>query len=309
MTAQAARQGRFASSFTAARAASVGAASLGTARVGNASVRIARDHPRRAWQRGLRAAFVPWFGPVFWPYAYSDIFEYTFWPGGYDDGYWAYAYDDFFDGVFWGEQGPPRRNMSIAEPATAPAAAAPTRADYAAVQNLCTQPGNGITAWPFAEIEQKVGLNAEQKRCSMTCARRGGRRRRFKASCPAENAFPMTPPGRLQAMRARLKRRSRPCRPCGRRWRSSTSRSATSRRSASTRSARRAAGQRRSARRLGRTAQELQGAQDRPVQPADREDRGRGEADRGAAAQLERSSRPPPRRSRSCRRLARRIRR
>ena len=55
----------------------------------------------------MRAAFVPWYGPVFWPYAYSDVFDYAFWPSGYDDGYWAYAYDDFFDGVFWGQAGPP----------------------------------------------------------------------------------------------------------------------------------------------------------------------------------------------------------
>jgi len=47
----------------------------------------------------LRAAFVPWFGSVYYPYAYSDIFDYTFWPSGYDPGYWAVAYDDFFDGV------------------------------------------------------------------------------------------------------------------------------------------------------------------------------------------------------------------
>ena len=58
--------------------------------------------PRHAWRRGHRAAFVAWLGPVFWPYAYSDIFEYTFWPYAYDPGYWAYAYDDFVDTVFWG---------------------------------------------------------------------------------------------------------------------------------------------------------------------------------------------------------------
>ena len=62
--------------------------------------------PRHAWRRGLRAAFVPWLGPVFWPYAYSDIFEYTFWPYAYDPGYWAYAYDDFVDTVFWGADNP-----------------------------------------------------------------------------------------------------------------------------------------------------------------------------------------------------------
>ena len=35
---------------------------------------------RRAWQHGRRAGFVAWYGPVFWPYAYSDIFDYVFWP-------------------------------------------------------------------------------------------------------------------------------------------------------------------------------------------------------------------------------------
>ena len=54
-----------------------------------------------AWRLGLAAAYVPWRGPVYWPYAYNDIFYYTFWPEAYDPGYWAYAYDDFFDGIFF----------------------------------------------------------------------------------------------------------------------------------------------------------------------------------------------------------------
>jgi len=142
---------------------------------------------------------VAWFGPVFWPYAYSDIFDYAFWPYGYDDGYWAYAYDDFFDGVFWGEAGPPA-NYGYAY-----AASAVQHPTYAQVQELCRQPGSGITAWPFADIERKVGLNAGQmqllgdmRKASEDAAAA------FKASCPAENAFPLTPPGRLGAMTARL---------------------------------------------------------------------------------------------------------
>ena len=57
--------------------------------------------PRNAWRHHVRAAFVPWLGPVFWPYVYADIFDYTFWPQAYDDAYWAYAYDDLIDTVFW----------------------------------------------------------------------------------------------------------------------------------------------------------------------------------------------------------------
>jgi hypothetical protein len=188
VTAQAARQGRFASAFA------------GTSTRAN---RGARQAARSAWRQGLRAAFVPWYGPVFWPYAYSDVFDYAFWPGGYDDGYWNYAYDDFVDSMFWGEDGPPAEYVS-AEPSGSAASPAP-RVTYAAVQELCKQPGSGVTAWPFADIEKKVGLNADQKtllddvRSAAKDAAAG-----FQASCPADNAAPLTPPGRLQTMTARL---------------------------------------------------------------------------------------------------------
>jgi hypothetical protein len=185
LTPDAARQGRFAARF---------AAGPGGVNVHNRFAHIAAHH---AWRRGLRAAFVPWYGPVFWPYAYSDIFDYAFWPYGYDDGYWAYAYDNFFDGLFWGEAGPPE-DYAYAAP-SAP------RPSYAGVQELCKQPGSGITTWPFADIERKVGLNADQKQL-LGDVRKASQDAAavFKASCPPENAFPLTPPGRLAAMTARL---------------------------------------------------------------------------------------------------------
>jgi len=150
---------------------------------------------------------VPWYGPVFWPYAYSDIFDYAFWPSGYDDGFWDYAYDDFFDGVFWGQAGPPEEYAPEAYASVAPSGAGGTarHTSTAAVRELCGQPGNGITAWPFKTIESKVGLNADQKQLL------GGVRdaskqaaAEFKDSCPAQNAYPLTPPGRLDAITARL---------------------------------------------------------------------------------------------------------
>jgi len=184
ITTQAARQGRFASRFSA--------------RAGN--TRFANVAAHRAWRRGLRAGFVSWYGPVFWPYAYSDIFDYAFWPGGYDDGYWDYAYDGFVDGLFWGEYGPPDAYAYAPAPASRS-----NRVSYAGVQELCTQPGTGITAWPYADIERKVGLNADQKQLLDGVRKVGGdAAATFKASCPAENMFPLTPPGRLTAMTGRL---------------------------------------------------------------------------------------------------------
>jgi hypothetical protein len=199
VTMDQARQGRFAAAFNA------------RAQARDPSARPAWMAARRAWRQGRRAAFVAWYGPVFWPYAYSDVFDYTFWPAGYDDSYWYSAYDDFFDGVFWGEQGPPEYYVDayadVGPTGTVPRSysSSSARPSYAAVQELCKQPGSGITAWPFAEIEKKVGLNDEQKQllAELRSAAQNAAEV-FKASCPSENAFPLTPPGRLAAMTARL---------------------------------------------------------------------------------------------------------
>jgi hypothetical protein len=192
VTQDAARQGRFASRFASQAAGLTG------------RDRFASVAAHHAWRRGLRAAFVPWYGPVFWPYAYSDIFDYAFWPYGYDDGYWAYAYDDFFDGLFWGEAGPPV-DYAYAAPYARSSRQPVQRPSYAAVQELCTQPGSGVTAWPFADIDRKVGLNAEQRQL-LDDVRKASQDAAavFKASCPSDNAFPLTPPGRLAAMTGRL---------------------------------------------------------------------------------------------------------
>jgi LTXXQ motif family protein len=178
---QAAQQGRFAAAFAGHQRTFVNVA------------------PRTAWRRGLRAGFVPWYGPVFWPYAYADIFDYTFWPYAYDEGYWAYAYDDVLDGVFFGEAGPPPEYIEGVEHPRPPAASSSN------VQQLCRQPGGGVTAWPFAELQSKLRLNEEQ-RALLADVRAAAEQAQnaFKESCPAQQAFALTPPGRLRAMTARL---------------------------------------------------------------------------------------------------------
>jgi hypothetical protein len=187
VTPLAARNGRFAAPYAAnARSAD--------------AWRARRYHypAQRAWHRGVRAAFIPWFGPVFWPYAYTDIFYYVFWPYGYVEGYWAYVYDDFIDGLYWGVAGPPDEYIAYAS-------APPPRARRATVRQLCQEPGSGITAWPFREIERKLNLDGEQNALLDNVRVAASKAAEiFKASCPAENAYPLTPLGRLRAMTARL---------------------------------------------------------------------------------------------------------
>jgi hypothetical protein len=153
---------------------------------------------------------VPWAGHVFWPYAYSDIFEYTFWPSGYDPGYWAYAYDDFVDTVFWGAESPysayARLGPTDPESNGATTGSRPRERSGVSRQDLrqlCGDPDKGITAWPIASIEQAVQPTPEQRalldELKSAAAKAADA---FKQSCGG--SYAMTPPGRLRAMTNRI---------------------------------------------------------------------------------------------------------
>src|SRR5262249_53932351 len=52
------------------------------------------------WRRHrVYPSVIGWVGPLFWPYAYSDVVDYAFYPYAYDT-FWPYAYDDVYDGMF-----------------------------------------------------------------------------------------------------------------------------------------------------------------------------------------------------------------
>ncbi|MBR0905164.1 Spy/CpxP family protein refolding chaperone [Bradyrhizobium liaoningense] len=164
--------------------------------------------PRQAWRHRHPAVFVAWLGPVFWPYAYSDIFNYTFWSYGYEPGYWAYAYDDFVDTVFWGGDGPYSAYAST-NPYDYPQAGGGSRTRQRAsvspqtLQQLCGTPDKGATAWPLADIARAVRPTPEQRtlldELKTAAASAAGV---FKDSCA--ETYALTPPGRLRAMMNRI---------------------------------------------------------------------------------------------------------
>jgi hypothetical protein len=216
VSAQQVTQGRFASNLSA------------NYQGRRAAKRAARLAALVAWQLGVLAPYVPWRGPVYWPYAYADVFYYTFWPDAYDPYYWAYAYDDFFDGVFFPDGapyveyvaegpydtsyarttttgsrnygyggGPPPRSGGGAAPV-----ATPGRVNQA-TRDFCADQATGVTAWPIGKIADAVQPTGEQKglldglrKASQEAAAQ------FRDACP--ESVPMTPPGRLQAMTQRL---------------------------------------------------------------------------------------------------------
>ncbi len=195
--AQAAARGRFSAHFRSNDALQARAA---------LTARERGWAPRHAWRHGHRAAFVAWLGPVFWPYAYSDIFEYTFWPTAYDPGYWAYAYDDFVDTVFWGTNSPYSAYARYPEPSAAVTdsrARGRASASPQALRQLCGSPDKGVTAWPIAEITRAVRPTPEQRALLdelKTAAAKAAEE--FKNSCV--DSYAMTPPARLRAMTNRV---------------------------------------------------------------------------------------------------------
>jgi hypothetical protein len=164
--------------------------------------------PRDAWRHRKRATFVAFLGPVFWPYAYSDIFEYTFWPSAYEPGYWAYAYDDFVDTVFWGADN--RYSAYASYPAGGEAISGGRARERATTlsrqtfQQLCGNPQGGVTAWPIEQIAKAVRPTAEQRALLDELKAAAAKAADvFKQSC--EDSFALTPPGRLRAMTNRVR--------------------------------------------------------------------------------------------------------
>jgi succinate dehydrogenase flavin-adding protein (antitoxin of CptAB toxin-antitoxin module) len=185
---------------------------LRQARQGRFAARFYRKPPRFyhvahrpywwAWNRGWYAGFVPWYGWLWWPYAYADIFAFTFWPWGYDPGYWYYAYDDFFDGVYYGDTGPGSAYASAESGSTRSASRKASTSDLA---QLCKQPDQGLTAWPTAEINSKLNLNDEQKALFEDLQAAGKQAADvFAQSCPQDPNLAATPTGRLEMMTVRL---------------------------------------------------------------------------------------------------------
>jgi LTXXQ motif family protein len=87
---------RNASSSSAAAGALHNAANL---RFPSARAQIVERRGDRGWRLHRHGGF-GWAGPLFWPFAYHDIYDYALWGYGYDDPFWDYGYGDIYAGIF-----------------------------------------------------------------------------------------------------------------------------------------------------------------------------------------------------------------
>jgi hypothetical protein len=151
------------------------------------------------WPWWWGGVVIGWIGPVFWPYAYYDFFDYVFWPYAYDD-FWPYAYEDIYYGV-WGDYA----YVDPAMRATAGRAriVRSTNSEQRPV-GVCGENAPELTNWPIERISQVVEPNEAQRATLDELKSAAGKSIGIlKSSCP--NDLPSTPTGRMAGMEGRLK--------------------------------------------------------------------------------------------------------
>jgi hypothetical protein len=165
------------------------------------------------WHGGL---VLGWFGPLFWPYAYYDLFDYAYWPYAYDD-FWPYAYDDVYYGIYgpYYAYGGSYAYRPYADPnghytgrrarhgASSGRYAARANGNERPAAEVCSDDLAQLTDWPIERISEVVQPTAAQT-STLDELRAASAKAidMLKAGCP--NDLPSIPTGRLGAMESRL---------------------------------------------------------------------------------------------------------
>lgn len=165
---------------------------------------------------GADGGFVAWYGPVFWPYAFDDIFAYAFWPSdyaGYGGPFWTRAYTDTIDAAF-GTEG----DADVAMAAVAAHAdhgwpkAGSTGRSRAGVRGLkgqsrefariCGQRPSGVAYWPIERLERTVAAQGVRRQLAELAGAAAMGAATLHAACRAE--VPTSPIDRIEGEQARL---------------------------------------------------------------------------------------------------------
>jgi len=166
-------------------------------------------HRGGLWWRHAHGGF-GWVGPVFWPYAYYDLYDYAWWGGNYDPYFWDYGYGDLYAGLFGpydydalsgyadylpGYAGP--RQASNASGTTASNTTTTTIAD------MCGSDSRDIAGFPIEQFRTAIQPNGEQSAALDELASASQKASEIiRNSCPKDVA--LTAPSRLAEMQQRI---------------------------------------------------------------------------------------------------------
>jgi hypothetical protein len=163
-------------------------------------------HNGGLWWRHAHGGF-GWVGPVFWPYAYYDFYDYAWWGWGYDPFFWDYGYLDIYAGLFglydYGAlsgyagylpdyTGPTRRQR------------APRGSEAAtSLAYMCGSDSRDIAGFPVERFRDAIQPNNEQSAALDELANASQKAAEaVRSSCPGDVA--LTAPSRLATMEQRV---------------------------------------------------------------------------------------------------------
>jgi hypothetical protein len=186
----------------------------GALRSPNARAHIAAAAAVAGWHEGHgggwwrhRNGGYGWVGPVFWPFAYDDLYDYTLWGYGDDDPFWGYGYGDIYAGLFspydydalaayWPQGGGgARRSQGAAQDSQS---APPEQ-----LVQMCGQDKSDIAGLPLDQIQKAIQPNDAQRAALDDLAKASAKAAQdIKAACP--NQIALTAPARLADMQTRI---------------------------------------------------------------------------------------------------------
>lgn len=162
------------------------------------------------WWRHRHGGF-GWIGPLFWPFAYYDFYDYAWWGDDYDYAFWDYGYDDIYAGIFSpygyddyaGYAGYlPSRGPRIATQGSATPAGVAQSQPSQLVQ-MCGDDSSDIAGLPIDRFRQAIQPNAEQQAALDELARASTQASQdIKNACPTQVG--LTAPTRLALMEQRI---------------------------------------------------------------------------------------------------------
>jgi hypothetical protein len=174
-----------------------------------ASAATAGWHNRRGgWWRHGNGGY-GWVGPLFWPFAYYDIYDYAMWGYGDDPSFWGYGYGDIYAGIFapygyddlTGYLPLGTGNNPAAAPASPASMAAHPAPDE--LSQMCGEDSRDIAGLPIDQIQQAIQPNEAQRAALDDLANASVKAAQIiKAACPTQ--ISLTAPNRLAAMQARI---------------------------------------------------------------------------------------------------------
>jgi hypothetical protein len=162
---------------------------------------------RNGWWRH-RSGGYGWVGPLFWPFAYYDIYDYTMWGDGGYAAFWDYGYSDIYAGLFapygyddlagYLPEGSTRGANITRPPASGRSTAAPDR-----LAQMCGEDSRDIAGLPIDQMQQALQPNDAQRAALDELANASVKAAQdIKAACPTQ--IPPTAPARLALMQARI---------------------------------------------------------------------------------------------------------